>query len=240
MKDPYLYEGTNVLRNKLNIYDSDKLEAAECSLVDLATLSLRRSEFKFTQIKDAFEIHRFLFNSVYDWAGRERSIDIYKSEPILGGSSIDYVFASYIDKAIDELEKEYKETKWKNFLPNQAIEKICYFVSEFWHIHPFREGNTRTSCMMLYFMLKQANLHVDLSFLSKHNKYFRNALVLSCLYSNSKPEFLIGIVTDSSAIKNFNTSKYETIDGKEVSKYSYTHHTIKKLETIKKPEDWRK
>ena len=30
------------------------------------------------------------------------------------------------------------------------------------------------------------------------------------------------------------------IEGKEVSKYSYTHHTIKKLETIKKPEDWRK
>ncbi|MBP5091134.1 MAG: Fic family protein [Bacilli bacterium] len=28
-------------------------------------------------------------------------------------------------------------------------------MSEFWHIHPFREGNTRTSAMALYFLIKK-------------------------------------------------------------------------------------
>lgn len=240
MKDPYVYEGTNVLKNKLNIKDNAKLDEAENSLSGLAMINLRNSDFSIKKLRDVFEIHRQLFGYVYDWAGKPRTIDIYKSEQILGGSSIDYVFASYIDQTIDELEEEYKKVKWNKLSSKELIEKISYFVSEFWHIHPFREGNTRTASMMLYLMLKQFGLHVDTTFLSKHNKYFRNALVLSCLYSNSKPEYFVGIVTDSSTIKNFETSKYETIDGQEVAKYSYTHHTIKKLETIKKPSDWRK
>ena len=64
--------------------------------------------------------------------------------------------------------------------------------------------------------------------------------MLSCLYSSSKPEYLLGIVADSTSIKNEENGKYETIEGIEVKKYSYTHHTIEKLETIKKPSDWKK
>lgn len=120
----------------------------------------------------------------------------------------------------------------------EKLEKVCYFVSEFWHIHPFREGNTRTSAMMLYFLIKKAGLHVNLGFLSKNGKYFRNALVLSCLYSQSKSEYLLGIVADSTSIKDPLSGKYKTIQGVDVEKYAYTHHTLERLETIKKPADW--
>ena len=83
-------------------------------------------------------------------------------------------------------------------------------------------------------------MHVNIDFLSRNGKYFRNALVLSCLYSSSKPEYLFGIVADSASVKNEESGKYETIEGIEVNKYAYTHHTMEKMETIKKPEDWRK
>ena len=76
--------------------------------------------------------------------------------------------------------------------------------------------------------------------MSKNGKYFRNALVLSSLYSNSKPEYLLGIVTDCVTLKNVSDDKYETINGFEVNKYSYTNHTVDKIKTITKPADWKK
>ena len=91
--------------------------------------------------------------------------------------------------------------------------------------------------MLLYFLIKKANLHVNIDFLSKNGKYFRNALVLNSLYSNSKPEYILGIVIDSVTLKNISSKKYETIEGFEVNKYSYSNHTIEKIKTIEKPSD---
>ena len=240
MKDPYVYEGTNVLKNKLDIKDQATLEKAESDFVGLAANRLRHSDFVIENIQDGLKIHKFLFSNLYDWAGSPRSIDIFKGESLLDGRSIDYVYASYIDKALKDLNKEFKEVDWDDLDSKEKIEKICYFVTEFWHIHPFREGNTRTSAMLLYFLIKKANLHVNIDFLSKNGKYFRNALALNSLYRNSKPEYILGIVADSVTLKNISSKKYETIEGFEVNKYSYSNHTIEKIKTIEKPSDWHK
>lgn len=238
MRDPYVYEGTNVLINRLNIKDEKKLEEKETAFALFAIDALKNSDFEIKSISDCLTIHKELFNDLYSWAGELRTIDIFKGEQLLDGKSIDYVFASYLKEALNDLQKEFKVVDWNNLSPKEKIEKICYFVSEFWHIHPFREGNTRTSAMMLYFLIKKVGLHVNTDFLFKNGKYFRNALVLSCLYSKSKPEYLLGIVKDSVSVKNINSGKYETIEGIEVKKYDYINHTIEKLETIEKPADW--
>ena len=233
MKDPYVYEGTDVLINKLNIKDSNELDKAETEYAIFNIDALRHSGFQIDSILDCLKIHKEIFTDLYDWAGQIRTIDIYKGEALLDGRSIDYVFASYIKQALLDLDKEYKATNWDKLENKEKIEKICYFVSEFWHIHPFREGNTRTSAMMLYFLLKKANMHVNMDFLSKNGKYFRNALVLNCLYSNSKPEYLFGIVSDSTSLKDITSDKYKTINGYEVEKYAYRSHTLEKIKTIK-------
>ena len=233
MKDPYVYEGTDVLINKLNIKDSNELDKAESEYAIFNIDVLRHSGFQIDSILDCLKIHKEIFTDLYDWAGQIRTIDIYKGEALLDGRSIDYVFASYIKQALLDLDKEYKATNWDKLENKEKIEKICYFVSEFWHIHPFREGNTRTSAMMLYFLLKKANMHVNMDFLSKNGKYFRNALVLNCLYSNSKPEYLFGIVSDSTSLKDITSDKYKTINGYEVEKYAYRSHTLEKIKTIK-------
>lgn len=240
MKDPYLYEGTNVLKNLLGIHDGQKLDSVESGYAIINIDALKNSDFELKSIFDVFTIHKIIFEDIYEWAGNPRTIDIFKGESILDGRSIDYVFSSYINQAILDLDKEFKSVNWDSLNSEEKIQKICYFVSEFWHIHPFREGNTRTSSLMLYFLIKKAGLHVNLNFLQKNGKYFRNALVLSCLYSSSKPELLLGIVKDSVSIKNVSSKKYETIDGYEVDKYSYTNHTIEKIKTIEKPSDWKK
>lgn len=240
MKDPYLYEGTNTLINRLGIKDDKTLDKAESDFAYIAIKMLKDSHFDIKNIKDCLLIHKTLFEKVYDWAGQIRTIDIFKGEPLLGGKSIDYVLSFYIEQALNELEEEFAKVKWNNLETKEKLEKICYFVSEFWHIHPFREGNTRTTAMMLYFLIKKAGLHVNIDYMRKNGKYFRNALVLSCLYDSSKSDYLFGIVSDSVTAKNEETGKYETIDGIIVDKYSYTHHTMEKLETIKKPKDWTK
>lgn len=240
MKDPYLYEGTNVLKNLFDIHDGQKLDSVESGYAIINIDALKNSGFELKSIFDAFTIHKIIFEDIYEWAGKPRTIDIFKGESILDGKSIDYVFSSYINQAILDLDKEFKSVNWDSLNNEEKIQKICYFVSEFWHIHPFREGNTRTSSLILYFLIKKAGLHINLNFLQKNGKYFRNALVLSCLYSSSKPELLLGIVKDSVSIKNVSSKKYETIDGYEVDKYSYTNHTIERIKTIEKPSDWKK
>ena len=91
-KDPYVYEGTDVLINKLNIRDSSKLDKAESDFASLAISQLRNSDFEVSSIFDLLEIHRRLFSALYDWAGKPRTFDIYKTEPLLGGKSVEYVF----------------------------------------------------------------------------------------------------------------------------------------------------
>ncbi len=239
MRDPYVYDGTSVLINKLNIKDDSTLDKAESDFVGLAANQLRHGGFQINSILDGLKIHKYLFSNLYEWAGSPRIIDIYKGESLLDGKSVDYVFASYISRALKDLDKEYQNVDWKGLNPEEKVEKICYFVTEFWHIHPFREGNTRTTAMLLYFLIKQSGLHVNIDFISKNGKYFRSALVLNCLYSNSKSEYIVGIVTEAVTMKNASSNKYETIEGFEVNKYSYTNHTVNKIKTIEKPSDWK-
>ena len=196
MKDFYLYDDVDVLKNELNIKNDLKLKQAETSYILFAVDELLDKSITISSIYDCLLIHEYLFEGIYDWAGNPRTIDIYKSERILGGKSIDYVFASYILQALDKLNDEFKRIDFSQFNHRDKIEKICYFASEFWHIHPFREGNTRTSAMMLCILLKQNGLGINpFSFLS-NSKRFRNALVLSSLYNSSKPEYLFEIVND--------------------------------------------
>lgn len=240
MIDPYVYEGTSILKNKLGIKNDIELEKIETEFAIINIDVLKHSDFEINSIFDCLEIHKRIFDDVYEWAGKPRTIDVYKAETLLGGKSIDYVFAFYINQALSELDDEFRAVKWNVLNEKEKIEKICYFVSEFWHIHPFREGNTRTSAMVLYFLIKKAGLHINTDYLSKNGKYFRSALALSSLYSSSKPEYLFGIVEDSVTVRNVSSKKYETINGVEIEKYSYSSHTTEKMKTIKKPEDWRK
>ena len=59
--DSYVYEGTSVLINKLNIRDSDRLDKAESDFASLAISQLRNGDFEVDSIYDFLEIHKRLF-----------------------------------------------------------------------------------------------------------------------------------------------------------------------------------
>ena len=233
MRDPYLYPDVDVLINKDNIKNQKELDKFEEDIVPLRMIALRKEGLTISSVFDIQKIHRFLFSSIFDWAGEFRKITMYKKEPILNGYSVDYTPFEYIEKEMCDLQKRFSSIDWDKLNNKEKIENVASIVQELWQIHCFREGNTRSVALFLYFLLKTIGVHINLDFLGKNAKYFRNSLVLASLYSASKPEYLFGIIADCTTIKNISTNKYETIDGYEVDKYSYQKHTTEVIKTIK-------
>ena len=233
MRDPYLYPDVDVLKNKKNIKEQTQLDKLEEDIVPLRMIALRKKGISITSVFDIQKIHKFLFSYIFDWAGDFRKITMYKKEPILNGYSVDYTPSDYIEKEMKDLESIFVTINWKELNNKEKIEKVSSIVQGLWQIHCFREGNTRSVALFLYFLLKTIGVHINIDFLGKNAKYFRNALVLASLYSASKPEYLFGIIADCTTIKNLSTNKYETINGYEVDKYSYQNHTTEVIKTIK-------
>lgn len=61
MKDPYVYEGTDVLINKLGIKDNATLDKAESDFVSIAASKLRNDDFQISSILDGLKIHKHFF-----------------------------------------------------------------------------------------------------------------------------------------------------------------------------------
>lgn len=233
MRDPYLYLDVDVLINKKNIKDQNQLDKLEEDIIPLRMIALRKQGLIITSVFDIQKIHSFLFSSIFDWAGEFRKITMYKREPILNGYSVDYTPSDYIKKEMNDLEKRFLSINWEELDNKQKINNVASIIQELWQIHCFREGNTRTVALFLYFLLKTIGVHINIDFLGKNAKYFRNALVLASLYSESKPEYLFGIIADCTTFKNLIKNKYETINGYEVEKYSFQNHTTEIIKTIK-------
>lgn len=91
MRDPYLYEDSLVLKNKLNIKTQQELDDAEADYVvfRLKDLALNPMPGKYNT-EHLLQMHYYIFQDLYEWAGEPRVIAIYKEEDILGGMSIEY------------------------------------------------------------------------------------------------------------------------------------------------------
>ncbi|MBP3463303.1 MAG: Fic/DOC family protein [Clostridia bacterium] len=135
----YCYPGTNILINKLDLHDSNKLFKLEKQIVLAKSYILRQNTKIHTFDKKHFiEIHKFLFCDLYPFAGKFRTENISKGE---------FTFASW-EFIESELDKLLLELKNENYLENYDKEKLsirlAYYLSELNVLHPFREGNGRT------------------------------------------------------------------------------------------------
>ena len=116
-----------------------------------------------------------------------------------------------------------------NFLKKELIHKITKIISSIWKVHVFREGNTRTICLFLYFLMKKYNLKLNVNFIGEHSKYFRNALVLASIGEYSEYEHLEMILSDATSLKKIvdGNKRYQTINEYNLEKYEYNYHHLK-------------
>ena len=230
MKDPYVYEGTNVLINLANIKEQEKLDNYETTLSRIAIIELLKKPIDIKSTKDIFEIHERLFKEIYSWAGKARTINIYKNEPVLNGLSVNYSDHTCINKDLNKIQKEIESFDWQSSSKKEMLAKIVRIISGIWQVHAFREGNTRTVCIFLYFFMKKHNLKLNVDFIGEHSKYFRNALVLASIGEYSEYDHLEMILSDAISIKkNIGVEeKYQTIKDYNLEKYEYNYHHLKK------------
>lgn len=229
MRDPYLFEDVEVLRNNLGIKNQEELDSFENLRTSAAIFKLSIDRPKITSLSEIFFIHKTLFEGVYDWAGKPRAINIYKSEVVLNGLSVSYTPHDYIVKEINDLDKDFKKEDWKSKSKKEACDAIVKYMSALWKIHPFREGNTRSVSALMNLFVQQIGLKLDGPFVAKNAKYFRNALVLNSIDEYSEPEHITSFMSDALVLKGVKApdGKYQTIKGYELEKYKYNYHTYK-------------
>ena len=122
-------------------------------------------------------IHRRLFEGIFKFAGKIRNYDITKKEWVLRGDTVLYVNSEDLHKALEyDLEQE-KNFSFKGLSMDDIVVHIAKFISGIWQIHPFGEGNTRTTAVFAIKYLRSIGFDVNNDLFADNSWYFRNALV---------------------------------------------------------------
>lgn len=138
--DPYVYPGTNVLRNLRDIRDPEQLSKAEGIATARRIAELQRDpepgKFDSSHLQS---IHRYIFQDIYAWAGEVRKVNISRS------GQFPFAFPEQIIPSLNKLSDDLaKERHLANTnLPNFCT-RAAHYMGELNAIHPFREGNGRT------------------------------------------------------------------------------------------------
>ena len=154
--------------------DADKEEADRVSS-NISKL-LQTDAFTYS-VAGLAAIHRAIFEGVFKHAGRFRDYDISKKEWVLRGDSILYGRWQDLRMAIEyDLGQEH-QFDYTGLNKDQMVEHLAKFVSGLWQIHPFCEGNTRTTAIFTIKYLRSQGFSVNNDMFERHSWYFRNALV---------------------------------------------------------------
>ena len=174
--------------------DDDKKEEADRVSANIAQL-LGEDSFVYSVV-GITSIHRRIFEGVFKHAGEIRNFDISKKEWVLRGDSVLYGNAPDLRRAlVYDLEQE-REFSYIGIPIDETIKHIAKFISGLWQIHPFAEGNTRTTAVFTIKYLRSLGFQVNNDLFSQKSWYFRNALVRANYHNYIKgvdyePIFLI-------------------------------------------------
>ena len=203
MRDPYLYENSYVLKNKLNIRTQQELDDAEADYVvyRLKDLAMNPMPGEYNT-EHLLKMHHYIFQDLYEWAGEPRIISMYKEEDVLGGMSVEYSDPFDITKDIHFILSDMRQKSWKEMNRKQATIEFCSSLAKLWKVHPFREGNTRTTITFCCQYADEIGLKINRELFEKNSRYVRTALVAYNAYFTdgndfSKKEYLEKIVYDA-------------------------------------------
>ena len=158
---------TGILRNRENINDTHLLHVFESIKVSIRLEELQVNPIKIKNISSLLDIHRYLFQDIYLWAGEVRTVEISKgSKPFFPLSHFRNAF-TFIDTLILEYRKINKKDKV------QLAHKLAEILDNINYLHPFREGNGRSKREFLRLLAKEKGLLLNLSPPDNSNIYER-------------------------------------------------------------------
>ena len=170
--------------------EADKVSARITELLQEETFSFTPSEYQ--------RIHRRLFQGLFKFAGKYRTYNISKKEWVLDGASVLYNPFENISETLDYDFAEERKFDYSASSADESIAHIAAFIAGIWQIHPFGEGNTRTTAVFLIKYLRSFGFSISNVLFAAHSWYFRNALVRANYFNREK-----GIVPDLSFLEKF-------------------------------------
>jgi cell filamentation protein len=181
------YPGTTVLVNKFNIHSEQGLAEFESAsiLSKLAQLEQQpiAGTFDFEHYR---EIHRFLFEELYDWAGEIRTVDISKK-------GTRFCPAGQIVQQADAV---FAYLKKQNYFMGLSHDDFSHEITDFYcssnYLHPFREGNGRAQRAFLTELIRHAEYDIDFADIDD------DALMIATVYSaQGVTDLLTEILSDA-------------------------------------------
>ena len=158
-------------------HDKDDADTEEADRVSSNISKLLQTDAFTYSVAGLAAIHRAIFEGVFKHAGRFRDYDISKKEWVLRGDSVLCARWQDLRMAIEyDLEQE-RLFDYSGLQRDQMVEHLAKFVAGLWQIHPFREGNTRTTAIFTIKYLRSQGFSVNNDLFECHSWYFRNALV---------------------------------------------------------------
>jgi cell filamentation protein len=164
--DTYCYPGTDVLRNKAEITNAQDLDAYEGELSTLRSIEIlenpRAGQFDLAHLQ---RIHLALFQDIYDWAGKIRTIDISR-----GNSR--FANVRFIESAANDIfNKLARENMLKGLDAGALSKRLAHYLSEINALHPFREGNGRVQRIFISQLSQSAGYQLNYSDLEQEQIY---------------------------------------------------------------------
>ena len=131
-----------VLKNKLGINNQIELAKAEERATKIKAIRLfetgELNSFEVGTFAGLAQIHKYLFEDVYEFAGKIRTENISKS-------NFRFASAMYLEEALEKIDE----------MPQSNFDEIIEKYIEMNIAHPFREGNGRSTRIWLDMILKK-------------------------------------------------------------------------------------
>ena len=156
----------------------------ECDFVSMRIVELLDQDNFELSVNYLKYIHKYLFQDVYEFAGDFRKIDFSKHEKILNNDSVAYGDCKTLAESLEYDISLEKEKNYNGMSIVEVIKNVTDFTSNIWQVHPFREGNTRTTAVFIYKYLNSLEFNQNISIYKNKASYFRNALVRSNCFNN--------------------------------------------------------
>lgn len=136
------------LKNKFGITDSSELARVEEKISKMRAIELFEKNlldtFEVGTFRGLAQIHKYLFDDIYDFAGQVRTVNMAKGN---------FRFASvmYLEEALKQIGK----------MPQSTFDEIVEKYVEMNIAHPFREGNGRSTRIWLEFVVGNRKEIID-------------------------------------------------------------------------------
>ena len=120
---------------------------------------------------------------------------------MLAGRSVWYSNVTEIGADLDKVFAEIKKINWASLTQEDFAKQIARLFPKLWQVHPFREGNTRTTVMMMTFFVEHYGYFFDQNLMAESAGYVRDSFVLASLGEHSEYEHLEKILLDAICIE---------------------------------------